>query len=1188
MLSTLTRSFTQKLRPDESSPLLSGRNTKYAQNTNQKRSFFHYRDNNRRSPPRDADNDDSDDEEDDDEELEQEDHDGRSSNDGINHTTLLPIFSSDRLNTLPVFTMTHAFREMVVDRCDTVLTWDQLRSPQVSQFLVKPIQQEIKEHYMNSATHYALIANALQFTKEASNAGNSGTDKTRAMLCELLAIKLLREATTRELIDALSYGFDPMQGQSLGDGTQQIYNRRNVQRPARISCIEVAIRAGSKRFLAHPLVVQHLQAIWNGSIVFHSAADSMHRRRPSIAGAVTYGANEQSSKAQDSAGNQRMATLYNPRDASLFKLSRLRVPRYRNILSTISFAILLLLFVAVLQEKSLVITPLELVFWAWTAGYMLDEVINFNEQGFSLYIASFWNTFDVGILILLFVHLCMRLYGIILPEDHESKHHVAKLAYDLLAATSVLLFPRLFSVLDHYRYFSQLIIAFRMMAADMIAIFLLIIIFCSGFLVALTFAFSTGDETDNPRNVAYALLQMLLGFTPAAWDRWAEYNWLGRIVLTLFLFVCHFVVVTILVTVMTNSFMEIVRNANEEHQYLFAINVISSVKSDALFAYVPPMNVLQWIFSPLRLILPFRQYLKLNRTIIKITHSPILFVIYLYERLILRPKYIDPVDLVATRGRIRRTFTERLPRFIREPSIATYRQEAALAEVFRHTTLRTARSQERRKSSNVVSHWMTTMHEDDAEPPQEEDRKIVDKLEKRRLAPRRLASSQYRDFSVSRRPTSVASDPNDLTSYADFFSPQGRIPPTMNITPSIAELPSQHTDADGDDELLTNEEDNDTQVENLSYYGHGGRSEQVGFSRADCFVSESGKQVHDLERFPSDDKIKSTSNLQASRRKDHRPRHGRNVSSATMIYNPPLNGSDLSNVPTLPQIAPGVVSQSPSSKIASGSSKRTPRKPQGRPPLPQKDNVISHSTPDLFGYLGRSKPTQIPNAGEPPRRSSLEMDLISDIGDNKAIGGGYIGAIPASFASQMLHANNAMRQSQLQLRQEEEKRRKEDNDMFGRLMMARMNTLEEGFREVVHEVRAGIKQVGSGLASRQRSPDRENDSHSQVQKRPNKRPKGRKERNDSASGPASIVSAEREGSSSLIERNDNVYEPSTPSPNIRGNIDDQELGQPGGPVQVSRDKAKAADKGGVAHPKEQGASNHETEGDKQDSSYGLM
>jgi hypothetical protein len=83
----------------------------------------------------------------------------------------------------------------------------------------------------------------------------------------------------------------------------------------------------------------------------------------------------------------------------------------------------------------------------------------------------------------------MRLYGILMAGAR--KHHVASMAYDVLAANAVLLFPRLFSVLDHYRYFSQLLIAFRMMAVDLVAVLILIVISCSGFFVAFTLSLVT-------------------------------------------------------------------------------------------------------------------------------------------------------------------------------------------------------------------------------------------------------------------------------------------------------------------------------------------------------------------------------------------------------------------------------------------------------------------------------------------------------------------------------------------------------------------------------------------------------------------------------------------------------------------------------------------------------------------------
>jgi hypothetical protein len=160
-------------------------------------------------------------------------------------------------------------------------------------------------------------------------------------------------------------------------------------------------------------------------------------------------------------------------------------------------------------------------------------------EGFGLYIMSVWNAFDLGILFMFMVYYVLRLYGILITD--VERHHIARMAYDVLGATAVLLFPRLFSALDHYRYFSQLLIAFRMMAMDLVAILLLIIISCSGFFVAFTLAFKKDFAATN---AAYALFQLLMGYTPAAWELWDEFNPLGKGLLTLFLFICHFLVVT--------------------------------------------------------------------------------------------------------------------------------------------------------------------------------------------------------------------------------------------------------------------------------------------------------------------------------------------------------------------------------------------------------------------------------------------------------------------------------------------------------------------------------------------------------------------------------------------------------------------------------------------------------------------
>ena len=92
------------------------------------------------------------------------------------------------------------------------------------------------------------------------------------------------------------------------------------------------------------------------------------------------------------------------------------------------------------------------------------------------------------------------------------------------------------------------------------------------------------------------------------------------------------------------------------------------------------------------------------------------------------------------------------------------------------------------------------------------------------------------------------------------------------------------------------------------------------------------------------------------------------------------------------------------------------------------------------------------------------MDLGSDLGDNKAVGGGFIGAVPSSFQTQMAFATGAMRARKAA------ESGNEDQQRMSKLVLARMNTLEEGFREVLREVKdmtrgGGAREEGGGAAN---------------------------------------------------------------------------------------------------------------------------
>ncbi|KAL6880997.1 hypothetical protein J3F83DRAFT_23122 [Trichoderma novae-zelandiae] len=991
---------------------------------------------------------------------------------------VLPLFSSTHLDTLPVYSLTHAIRIIVSARTETTLTWDQLRSPQVSQFLIKPMQQQIRNQHFSRATLYALMANCLQFTKEGQlYAANAGTSNTRAKVCELLALKLLKEYSTRELIDALAYDFYPLQGlpgsqpppMTAGSSSSKTKNTPLVA--SRTSTLEVAIRASAKHFLAHPVVVQQLEAIWNGAISFYSSADSLHRESPSS----PFSRSNSQPKVDDRTPllgslnpkqghfavppGRRTVMLYDPRQASLLKLSRLRVPRYRSFLSTLSLAVLIGLFLAVLARRSTQITGLELVFWFWSAGFMLDELVGFNEQGFALYIMSFWNIFDLGILVLLIGYYCMRVYGVFLADPH----HWNAMAYDVLAANAILLLPRIFSILDHYQYFSQLLIAFRLMAADLAAVCVLILIVCSGFYVFFTSSTASSDGGE----VAFKIFQILMGFTPAAWDVWPSYNWLARALLCLFLIICHFLIVTILITVLTNSFMAIASNATEEHQFLFAINTISMVKNDALFSYIAPTNIFAWLLMPLRYCMPLRHFVLLNRVIIKATHCPILFCIYLYERFWLAPSMFEPTDLVENPGRGRNraiSFGDMANRTnifspstrVREESVAGYQKDRALDELFMRMpdATRTQRRHERRKTQTAIRNWMDRNDQDGVGSnwPPLDSRAVPDW--QRRMSMGWDLRSNSRQMSDLR---SIVSDPADLasnvggTSHRAFpmVDPRFMDPRFAHLMPEYKD----HTDADGDDELVTNDEDEDDL--GTSAGPHGPTGGNAAPSETDDYFTTTPTGARSAVIASSHS---SSDKGNASGKLTRRELHSRTLSTNTILYNPgetgaPTEGSPSASPPKAPVPAgrSGHAADMAASESLTPTGMRSPpRRSHFSPP-----GLNTRSTMPAHGLAGMSNLNISTMLGHDSRNrdrasrrlSSVDLSILSD-NTNLPFVADVSAGLPGSFQTQMAMA--MMKDSRLRSSGGSDTA---DRDRMGRLVLARMKTLEESFADVIKEMR---------------------------------------------------------------------------------------------------------------------------------------
>ena len=507
------------------------------------------------------------------------------------------------------------------------------------------------------------------------------------------------------------------------------------------------------------------------------------------------------------------------------------------------------------------------------------------------------------------------------------------------------------------------------------------------------------------------------------------------------------------------------------------------VKSDALFSYIPPANILGWVMTPLRYIMPFRQYVKLNRTIIKLTHVPLLLSICTYERLVLSRRVFEPMDLVEQRGRRH----SRVPAAfavakdaelfspgarLREPSVTTFRKDRALEEVFRRpfrgSTSRV--NAEPSKTTNVVQDWMQGMGDGGAEQPVEQPREVLDRLETRRPVFRRHKTAQglYTQRQSSGLTPSALSDPEDSRTLPTPLLKAFRQDSTPNI--SLDDIPQQ-TDEDAGDELASNDDDeHHSEVVASTYNGPSQppiqeeddyfRTPTASKAQTPMFHTAATKQ--ERQSPPPED---SPSRPHTAHRRA--PKHGRNASSGTILFSPLHTDRDDSGTQSPPKVGSPTKRKSnasqPSAGTRSGTTTPGRRLPPGLQPLtaisnpPAKPKAIlpprddRRSNPNLAGFLALSRERRDPSF------NARALDLASDLGDNRAGPNvNILEAFPASFGTQMeMHTR---RHQQHGAGDGDTARR------LNKLVLARMSTLEQGFAEVLREVK-GLSRGASSMGN---------------------------------------------------------------------------------------------------------------------------
>ena len=516
---------------------------------------------------------------------------------------------------LPVYATIHRVRREVIASLEDPYSLDQLRAPRINASVVRPLANRLFD--MNDISIvYCLLVNKLQFLREQTFQTHQTITTTRAHLCELVAGKIMRrfdeEVPGHEglllLSNILVAGFEPFQNappEVLRDKQRAIHwtvqSRGGYERKSTV--LELSIISESKMLLSAPACQKVMDAIYVGQIVYTPSSfmdilPDYYKHKP--------------------------ITLYQPDQAPLLNQYRLMVPRTRNYIDICQFVVLLILYVlAMARRHEFEFTVFECIFCVYALGWVLDELASVLEHGWQCYTQNLWSFLDTIFAVVFSVYFVMRMHSLATGDDT-----LRRPSLDILAAAAPVLIPRLaFNLMSE----NMLFVCLRAMMADFTVLTLLAVWCFAGFLLSMIWL---GERKFLTVTIAKWMLYVWFGLDGTGIQRSVEFHWfIGPLMMVTFAFLGNTLFLTILVSMLTSTYAKIASNVTAEIQFRRAVLTFEGVKSDAIFSYQPPFNMLALgLLLPLKLIISPRWFHKVNVTAIRIINAPLLLAITLYER----------------------------------------------------------------------------------------------------------------------------------------------------------------------------------------------------------------------------------------------------------------------------------------------------------------------------------------------------------------------------------------------------------------------------------------------------------------------------------------------------------------------------------------------------------------------------
>ncbi|KAJ4466152.1 hypothetical protein C8J55DRAFT_527523 [Lentinula edodes] len=518
-----------------------------------------------------------------------------------------PLLSPQEVDATPVYPIIHSIRSDIIHFIDTPLSYDALTAPDLTYTLIRPLVEKYGaiQRDGNMSVVFCFLLNRVYFSRD-QNMATSPVSRTRAELCEILAIRTLREYGNNLLELAVVLTTSWMVYSGADETVMQMAREEREDLEERVgNAIEMAILGRSKRFIKSSSCQKVIDGIWSGKCVYqaessHSILSDTYKRNP--------------------------IHFYDPHKAPLLDHYRLKVPFIRSVLEYTNFLILFVLFILAIEWNTRdELNAPEVIFMVYALGFCLEKVAAMQEHGIQVYFKGTWNGFDLAFVTTFMLYAILRLYGVF----HQSLW-ARSTGIDCLALIACLMFPRLaFVTLRN----NLMVLSLRAMITQFVVL-MLIAAFCfCGFLYAL-WTLSRNEAQYSAGTIAWWMLDLWFGLDASGFERSTQFHQVfGPVLMVTYAMLSNTLLLTVLVSILSNTFATINEDAAAEAMFRKAVSTIEGVKADSLFSYQPPINLVALCFMlPLSYILTPRWFHKVNVFMIRIMNLPALLVIALYER----------------------------------------------------------------------------------------------------------------------------------------------------------------------------------------------------------------------------------------------------------------------------------------------------------------------------------------------------------------------------------------------------------------------------------------------------------------------------------------------------------------------------------------------------------------------------